>query len=294
MKKGLVLIGRVLALTIIGLIVIIVASEVTPQPEIVRAAENSGNNTNALFLMLLERLVVALIIAFILENTVVRSWKLAGYMLWAVFGITTIMTQIETIIFGSAFPGLSVLDVFMLVFTAFVGTVMYVPLAILVMGKWKGTNHPTRPLFRKDYLPRIALLAVIYPVIYFFFGYFVAFQSTTLRDFYANSTMITTTQPMLTIIQIVRGALWVVAALPLLVMFEKRWQTITAIAVCFSLMPSSMLILDNPLMPAAVAHVHLIEMVSSMLLFGVITGWIMTSQIFLQNKVTVSKTLAQE
>ena len=276
MKKTLILIGRILALTIIGLIVVIIASEITPQPEIVRAAEDSGN-VNALFLLLVERLIVALIIAFMLENTVVRGWKLAGYMVWTVFGITTFMTQIETIVFGSAFPGLSVPDVLMLVLTAFVGTVMYMPLAILVMGKWKGTNPQSRPLFKKEYLPRVALIAAIYPVIYFFFGYFVAWQFEAVREFYANSTLITTTQPLLTIIQIIRGALWVVAALPLLVMFDKRWQTITAIAVSFSLMPAILLILDNPLMPPAVAHAHLIEMATSMLLFGAVTGWIMTA-----------------
>ncbi len=277
MKKTLVLIGRILALTIIGLIVTIISSSVTPQPEIVRAAENSAN-INALFLLLVERFVVALIFAFILENTVIRGWKLAGYMVWAVFGITTFMTQIETIIFGSAFPGLSVPDVLMFMLTAFVGTVMYVPLAILVMGKWKGTNPPNRPLFKKDYLPRVALIAVIYPAIYLFFGQFVAMQFAAVREFYANSTTIITTQPLLTIIQIIRGALWVVAALPLLVMFDKRWQTITAIAASFSLLPAILLILDNPLMPPAVAHAHLIEMASSMLLFGAVTGWIMTGE----------------
>jgi len=288
MKKTLVLIGRILALAIIGLIVIIIASEITPQPEIVRAAEDSGN-MNALLLLLVERLVVALIIAFILENTMVRGWKLTGYMLWAVFGISTFITQIETIIFGSAFPGLSVPDVLMLVLTAFVGTVMYVPLAILVMGKWKGKNPESRPLFRKDYLHRVALIAAIYPAIYFFFGYFVAWQFEPVREFYANSTMIATTQPLLTFIQIGRGALWVVAALPLLVMFDKRWQTITAIAVSFSLLPSIVLILDNPLMPAAVAHAHLIEMASSMLLFGAVTGWIMTGVKTVENhEVTAS------
>jgi len=274
MKKTLVLIGRILALTIIGLIATILSSALTPQPEIVRAAENSGNG-DTMLLLLVERLVVALIFTFILENTTIRGWKLAGLMFWAVFGIATFMMQIETLLFGSAFPALSTGDVFLLVLTALVGTLLYVPLAILVMGKWKGKSVQTRPLFRKDYLPRVALVAVIYPIFYFFFGFFVAWQSAAVREFYANTT-ITSAQPLLTIIQIGRGALWVLVALPLLVMFEKRWVTITAIAVSFSLLPSIALIFPNPLMPAAVAQAHLIEIASSMLLFGAVTGWIMT------------------
>jgi hypothetical protein len=274
MKKTLVRIGRILALTIIGLIVTILASAITPRPEIVRAAQNSGN-ASTILLLLVDHLIVALIFAFILENTIIRGWKLAGLMFWAVFGITTFMMQIETLLFGSAFPGLSVNDVFLLVLTALVGTMLFVPLAILVMGKWKGANPVIRPLFKKDYLPRVALVAVIYPAFYFFFGYFVAWQFAAVREFYANSS-ITTAQPLLTIIQIGRGVLWALVALPLLVMFEKRWVTITAIAISFSLLPSIALILPNPLMPAAVAHAHLIEIASSMLLFGLVTGWIMT------------------
>lgn len=219
MKKNLVLIGRILALTIISLIVAIIASAVTPQPEIVRAAQNSGNG-NTLLLLFIERLVIAMIFAFILEKTVVRGWKLAGLMLWAVFGITTFMMQIETIIFGSAFPGLSVPDVLLLVLTAFVETILYIPLAMLVMNRWKGEAPELRPLYKKDYLPRVALVAVIYPVFYFLFGFFVAWQSPAVREFYANTT-ITTAQPLLTIIQIIRGALWAFVALPLLVMFEN-------------------------------------------------------------------------
>jgi hypothetical protein len=275
MKKISILVGRILALTVIGLIITILASTITPKPEIVRAAQNSGN-ANTLLLLLVDRLVVALIFAFILENTVVRGWKLVGLMFWAVFGITTFVMQIETIVFGSAFPGLSTSDVLLMAFTALVSTVLFIPLAILVMGKWKGVNPVTRPLFKKDYLPRVALIAVIFPIFYFFFGFFVAWQSAAVREFYANST-ITTAQPLLTIVQIGRGALWALAALPLLVMFEKRWHTIFAIAISFSLLPSIALILPNSLMPAPVAHAHLIEIASSMLLFGAATGWIMTS-----------------
>jgi hypothetical protein len=274
-KKFGILLLRIIALTIIGVIVTILSSAITPQPEIVRAAESSGNS-DTMLLLLVERLVVALIFTFILENTTFRGWKLTGLMFWAVFSITTFMMQIETLLFGSAFPDLSTSDVFLLVLTALVGTILYVPLAILVMGKWKGKSVQIRPLFRKDYLPRVALVAVIYPIFYFFFGFFVAWQSAAVREFYANSTMITTAQPLLTIIQIGRGALWAGVALPLLVMFEKRWQAIAAIAISFSLLPSIALIFPNPLMPAAVAQAHLIEIASSMLLFGAATGWIMT------------------
>jgi len=275
-KKTFIFILQVLGLTLIGLVVNIFSSAITPKPEIVRAAQATAD-AQTMLLLLIDRFVVAIIFALLLENTLLRGWKLAALMFWSVFGITTFMMQIETIIYGSAFPGLSTADVLLLVLTALVGTILFIPLAMLVMNRWKGESAVTKPLFKKDYLPRLAIIAVIYPMIYFCFGYFVAWQSAAVREFYAHSS-ITTAQPLLTIIQIARGALWVIAALPLLVMFEKRWFTILAIAVSFSLLPSISLILPNPLMPAAVAHAHFIEISSSMALFGALTGWIMTAK----------------
>ena len=276
LKNFFILAGKIVLLTILGLIVSILSSSITPRPEIVKAATGVSTGTTML-LLLLDRFVVALIFAFILANTTLRGMRLAGLLFWLTFGITTFMMQIETLIFGSAFPGLSTLDVLKLVLTAFIGTILYVPISLLVMNRWKGTGAAVRPLFRKEYLIPLAVLAVVYPILYFFFGYFVAWQSAAVREFYATST-ITTAQPLLTIIQVGRGALWVLAGLPLLVLFEKRWQIIAASILCYSLLPSFSLILPNPLMPEAVRLAHLVEISTSMAIFGALFGVIMTQR----------------
>ncbi|NMB53702.1 MAG: hypothetical protein GYA15_03295 [Leptolinea sp.] len=276
MKKAIVLISRILALTVLGVIVTAAASAVTPQPEIVKSATGASAGQTML-LLFIDRLMVALIFAFLLEKTILRGMRLVGLLFWVVFGITTFMMQIETLVFGSAFPGLSTSDVFRLVLTALVSTLIFVPLAVLVMGRWKDNGEPVRPLFKKDYLTGLILLAVIYPILYFSFGYFVAWQSAAVREFYATTT-ITTAQPLLTLIQVARGALWVLAGLPLLVMFDRRIHTIIASILCYSLLPSFSLILPNPLMPEPVRLAHLVEISLSMAIFGGLFGWIMASK----------------
>jgi hypothetical protein len=275
-KKVVVFATRVIALTILGLIVTILASAITPRPEIVKAAQNSPAGQTIL-LLLFQRFILALIFAFILETTTLRGIRLMALLFWTVFGITTVVMQMETIIFGSAFPGLTTSDVLLLAFTAMVTELIFVPSSVFVMGKWKSNGVAVRPLFNNTYPLKIVIMAVIFPVLYFVFGYFVAWQSAAVREFYATTT-ITTAQPLLTIIQIIRGALWVFAGLPLFVMFDKRSYTVIASTLCYSLLPSVSLLLPNPLMPEPVRLVHFVEISLSMALFGALTGWIMTGK----------------
>jgi hypothetical protein len=275
-KNALVFATRVIALTILGLIATILASAITPRPEIVKAAQDSPAGQTIL-LLLLHRFILALIFAFILETTILRGIKLVALLFWAVFGITTVVMQMETIIFGSAFPGLTTSDILLMAFTAMVTELIFVPISVLVMGKWKSNGVAIRPLFNNTYPLKIAIMALVFPVLYFVFGYFVAWQSAAVREFYATTT-ITTAQPQLTIIQIIRGALWVFAGLPLFMMFDKRRFIVITSTLCYSLLPSVSLLLPNPLMPEPVRLAHFVEISLSMALFGALTGWIMTGK----------------
>ncbi|HEX7556298.1 MAG TPA: hypothetical protein VF338_06715 [Leptolinea sp.] len=275
-KRIAVLFARILALTLIGIITMIVSSAITPQPEIIKLAATS-DSSQSMIMMILVRFILAIIFAFILEKTCQRGFRLMGLLVWVVFGITTFMTQIETLIFGSAFPMLSVNDVFLLVYTSLVETLIFVPLAVLIMGKWKSNGQAKESLFHNSYLVPGAILAVIYPVLYFFFGYFVAWQSSAVREFYATTT-ITTAQPLLTFIQIGRGFLWVIVGLPLLVLFEKRTDKIIASVLCYGLFPSIGLLYPNPLMPEPVRMAHFVEVTISMAIFGLLFGLLMTKK----------------
>jgi hypothetical protein len=71
--------------------------------------------------------------------------------------------------------------------------------------------------------------------------------------------------------------LWVGFALPVVRMMKGRWpETALAIALLFSVVMNSQLLLPNPFMPEPVRMTHLIETASSNFIFGAIVGWLLT------------------
>lgn len=288
-RKIAVLIVRILGLTVIGFITMAIASAITPRPEFLKAIPASTSSQSAGMLIFV-RFILALIFAFILEKTTLRGFRLISLLFWVDFGVTTFVMQLETIIFGSAFPMLSTVDVIMMAFTSLVGTLLFVPLSVLVMGKLKGISTSQKTLIQVINPGRIAMLALLFPIIYFLFGYLVAWQSSAVRDFYATTT-ITNNQPVLMLIQVGRGILWVLAGLPLFMMFEKRIHAVIASTLCYSLFPSIALLLPNPLMPEAVRMAHFVEISLSMALFGLAAGWLMTGKTRIKvNKAVVLST----
>lgn len=287
LKKVIVLTARILALTILGFITMAVASAITPSPEFLKS-NTASSSGQAAGMLLLTRFVLALIFVFIIENANIRGFRLMVLLFWVFFGVTTFVMQLETIIFGSAFPMLSTADVLLMAFTALVGALLFVPVSVVVMGKWRNDNLPMQPLFQKNFLTRVIPLAILYPMLYFFFGYVVAWQSPAVREFYATTT-ITTAQPLLTFIQIGRGFLWVLAGLPLFMMFEKRIHSFIASTLCYAVFPSIALLIPNPLMPEAVRLAHFVEIALSMAFFGLAAGWLMTRKAAVVEPQTIAQ-----
>ena len=56
----------------------------------------------------------------------------------------------------------------------------------------------------------------------------------------------------------------------------KPWQICGAIALSFAILLSSELIFPNPYMPPPVREAHFLELSSSMLVYGIIAGWVWT------------------
>lgn len=273
-KKILVLSGQVLLLTLVGFVAMAVSALIVPQPGIVDAARTTPD-TAALPLLLVMRFVIALLVVFVVRASLVSGLRLTLYLFWVLFGLTSAVMQLETVIFIAAFPTITPADVGLLVLTNLVATVLFVPPAVLIMGRWRGPNAQQAPLLPAGWPVKLLILGAIYPLIYFFFGFVVAWQFAAVREFYAETT-ITHNQLLLSVIQFGRGILWVLAGLPLFAMFATRRTTILASLLCYAVLTSIALILPNPLMPAAVRIPHLIEIGASMALFGLLVGIVMT------------------
>lgn len=121
------------------------------------------------------------------------------------------------------------------------------------------------------------MIVVAYVVIYFTFGYFIAWKNEAVVAYYGGNdpgSFIThignvmRTEPQLFLLQVVRALLWTAFALPVIRMMKgKWWEAGLAVALLFA-MTSSQLLIPNPLMPPEVRMAHLVETVTSNFLFG--------------------------
>lgn len=235
--------------------------------------------------------IVSTINALVLAYPILRSdWhglKLIGVVFIIQFGVETFMTQIETLYFNRSLQ-VKAHEMMELIASGALRALIFAPLAVLFLGKLKNSGQPgdsRAALKLSEWGWGFAALAVLYPIIYFMFGYYVAWQWDETRLFYSGTTAIL---PFLThfrglfssdsyIIpfQIMRGALWAALAMLIVNMMKtKRWESALAVALIFAgILSSGIGLFPNPYMPPMVRQSHFYELMSSMLLFGAIAGW---------------------
>ncbi len=158
----------------------------------------------------------------------------------------------------------------------------FAPLAVLIVGKAKQPTNETAETSRLQmsggaWIGKLALIAVAYVIIYFTFGYYIAWKNPAVRAYYDGSdpagfithiTSLLHDEPLLFLLQILRGVLWAALAVPIIEMMKgKRWEAGLAVSLLFAVM-TSQLLLPNPLMPAEVRMAHLVETATSNFLFG--------------------------
>lgn len=212
---------------------------------------------------------------------------IVGLFAW---GTQTFMTQIETDYFRSAFPAISDGEMVRLFLRNLLTLAAFLPFAFWLAGRFRSV--PSAEIFQPaPVAPRalawkLPVLGLAYAVLYFVFGYYVAYQSESVRLLYAGSAELPSftgqlaaamaERPMIVPFQFVRGMLWAALAVPLLaILGRSRREMTVALAGLFAVLPSAQLVLTNPFMPAAVRYVHMLEVGSSMALFGALTAWLL-------------------
>ncbi len=157
------------------------------------------------------------------------------------------------------------------------------------MGKIRGPGQPhaARALTLKSQAARFGILAIVYVVLYYLFGYYVAWQNPDLRLYYSGTTQLkslyqvmrsnVTETPWMLPFQFGRGLLWALFAYPVISMLNtRRIETAGIIAALFGVW-SFALLMPNPLMPVSVAHSHFWETLLCDLLLGAIVGWVLAA-----------------
>lgn len=295
MKAAALFALRVVVLTLVLIIVFIIASNLAGMAKAPLPSAQAGSTPAAqaqqaaslLGPLLAYTFLVSLVIAWIIQRSRWRRFKLIAALVFTFYGLMTVITQIETIVYLRAKmpPGLIKKLFVMGLIVAF----LFVPLAVLIMGKIRGPEQPhaEHALTLKSLAARFAILAIVYVVLYYLFGYYVAWQNPELRLYYSGTAELksfyqqmhstVTATPWMLPFQFARGLLWSLFAYPVVRMLNTRRIEAAAIIAALFAVGSFALFIPNPLMPASVAHSHFWETLCSDLLLGAIVGWVLAA-----------------
>ena len=228
-------------------------------------------------------LIVSALTTAALSYIVLRSrWtgrKLTLALFFILYGVATVMPQIETAFFVTRLPAGLLPRLFM---AGAIVAAIFTPIAVRVLGKSRPhTAHvDDRPLRMpvSAWAMKLTIIVVAYIAIYFTFGYYIAWQSEAVRAYYggtdpgsfsAQLRAVVRETPWLVPLQVVRALLWAALAVPVIRMMRGRWwEAGLAVALLFAVVMNVQLLLPNPLMPRDVRMVHLVETASSNFLFG--------------------------
>jgi len=252
----------------------------------------ASGDPSAVIYVLIYAAIVCFTMFFIVRNTNYRGKKLFFHLVLIVFFITSFMMQIETLAFGTAFPALTRIDIVFFMIGALLAILASAFLLVLFFQNKKAVAAEdtaaakdlaatVKKINIKSALIKLGIIGILYAGVYMFFGYFVAMRFEATRLFYTGSSANNVSVPLalpsqllLVPFQIFRGILFGVFTLPLVKMINSKTKLIISICLVY-LCPGMQLIIPNPLFPDMVRVAHLIEMTSSMLLFGLIVGSIL-------------------
>ena len=224
--------------------------------------------------------LVCFTIFFMVRHANYTGIKLFLNMVFVLFFVQLFMAQIETLFFGHAFSALTTLDVILIMLAGLLPLLGVIPIMIkFFQNKNAAVNKAEIDV--KSILPKLGIIGIIYAGIYMVFGYFVAWQFEELRIFYSGSPEKLSllgqlannmkTNPVIYPFQLLRGIMFGIFVVPLINMFNAKKIFIASICLVYSYL-GYIFILPNALFPNMVRLGHFLEMISSMLLFGIIVG----------------------
>jgi hypothetical protein len=253
------------------------------------AATAAAQPANALLLLFVASLVQAIVVAYLVLEANWSGWKIAG----ALF-LVSLNTWVQGAIEAGPYLRGHVSGNFssQMLVMGVVTSVLFAPLAVWILGGF-GRGPREVPGERAHWSTArwtgtLAATTVVFISLYYLCGYYIAWQSAAVRQYYTGTTEIRSfwgqiawtwsSTPWMFPLQAGRALLFVAITLPAIRMLRGGVQRVAlGTALMYAAFDGSTgLILPNPIMPPAVAHVHLVELAVWGLLFGAFVGWSMS------------------
>ena len=232
-----------------------------------------------------------LIVTWYANRTQLSGKKLGFVVFVVIFGVQFFMSQIETLFFLD-----SIQMPWQIIFGQVLAGVGVGLLAALLSARYKNkldklqgsTEDGFNTLPRNVVIRRFTILAFVYTLIYYLFGYFIAWQFPALREYYSGSTelipFITHMQgqlagePQLVLFQIFRGYLWAGIAYMATMNLQKakHWERLVIVGLAMSIGLAFPILVPQAYMPTPVRLGHFPELLSSNFVFGIIAAWLFT------------------
>jgi len=285
MKAAAFVVLRVIALTLILFICFAVAAGIVGLAgNSQTSVESAAGPAPLLAVCFLETAVTA----YLILRSRWNGWRLAATIFFVFYGVTTFMPQIESAVFLTRLPPGTLPRLFLM------GALIAAPfsvLSVLILGKRKNETVDAEREFRlvmpaSEWAWKIVIIAVAYLILYFTFGYFIAWRNPAVREYYGGIDQggfagqigkVLRNTPWLIPFQIARAICWVALAVPVIRMLKgQRTETTLAIGLLFAVLMNAQILLPNPYMPEPVRMAHLVETASSNLIFGIFVGWLLT------------------
>jgi hypothetical protein len=294
MKKTLILTAKIILLTVLYFIFFLLGSRLLG-PQIPR---DPATQMAALAALPLVCIVDTLVLTLVILRSNYNGWRLMLVTAISYYGVQTFMAQIETAYFGPVLGiSASMLPGFFLSSLPIV--LIFVPLAVVILGKARSNADEDPAAAQRLSMPagqwaiKLAIIAVLYIILYYGFGFFVAWQNPRLAAMYGNGmNQYVFDYAKLIPLQLGRGTLWALFALPVIRMSKgSPWQIALMIGLLLALPMNISHALPNPFMPdPSVRLSHFIETATSNFIFGVA----LTHLILLRPKAVVQAAIVSQ
>jgi hypothetical protein len=232
-----------------------------------------------LILMLVVCLLNVSVIHLYLTHTGLPKLRRGLHLFILLFGIQWFMSQMESWFFIDE----DVMSKSFIIFIVANGALMSLLYVILTYFTYPRHDSTSQlPWTDSKHLATRAVIAMlfIYPLIYFVFGYFIAWQSPELREYYTGSTINqgfwkmmyqNVFESSLYLFQTFRTLLWIAIGYFMIHGFiGSRKVAMITLGLLFAVIMNSGHLLPNDIMPDTVRAYHAVETTSSNFLWGVI------------------------
>jgi hypothetical protein len=287
-RKTLSLVLKVILLTIVMFILFSVGSSFLGPP--VDASQMTPEQASRSGMALITIcLIDTIVLVYLILRSRLTGWRLMAVTGFAYYGAKTFLSAIEAWYFMTNLTPDMIPGLFLMTLPV---ALLFPPIAVWVLGKAKKSAEPEGEENTRLSMPagqliwKLAVLAVIvYPLLYFAFGYYVAMRSPALQSFYgiedpgsfiAQLGILVRETPMVFPWQIFRGLLWVAVAAPVIRTTKGRaWEAGLIVALLFSIVMNDVHFIPNPLMPPGVQMAHFIETTPSNFIWGWAIVWLL-------------------